>query len=287
MSATRVRKPKVTLTERTLISMLTENTGRHMLDSGGAYGRAWERNQGVDFKASPAATWRIRPYAEGAEIEVTLDLFHWLAERVEYDPHMTGQFTRFANKPENQDSHWLELAESFASDVRKGHGIYGDGDPMTINTYNGEDLLSQTIQYVYWTEGEYGCRDEYILLQIHGGCDVRGGYTAPKVFRCSIEEQSIMDNAKACIVEAVPEHLKGQAALPGMEAVGRINPYWTTDDACHWYFEGGCGASAGKQLEDYEVSSDPADKGNGKIYVDDDGVAYGPLYGGKLEVYAE
>lgn len=38
-------KPKLTSTERVLIAMLTENTGRHMLDSGGAYGRNWERNR--------------------------------------------------------------------------------------------------------------------------------------------------------------------------------------------------------------------------------------------------
>ena len=29
--------------------MLTENTGKHMLDSGGAYGRHWERNQKKSF----------------------------------------------------------------------------------------------------------------------------------------------------------------------------------------------------------------------------------------------
>ena len=28
-----------------IYKMLTENTGVHMLDSGGAYGRNWERNQ--------------------------------------------------------------------------------------------------------------------------------------------------------------------------------------------------------------------------------------------------
>ena len=31
--------------KKKVIEMLQENTGRHMLDSGGAYGRHWERNQ--------------------------------------------------------------------------------------------------------------------------------------------------------------------------------------------------------------------------------------------------
>ena len=36
---------KFTDTQKLVYAMLTENTGRHMLDSGGAYGRNWERNQ--------------------------------------------------------------------------------------------------------------------------------------------------------------------------------------------------------------------------------------------------
>ena len=39
--------------EQTIFEMITENTGSHMLDSGGAYGRNWQRNQGKtidDFK---------------------------------------------------------------------------------------------------------------------------------------------------------------------------------------------------------------------------------------------
>lgn len=38
-------------TAEVIASMLTENTGRHMLDSGGAYGRNWERNHGRDVES--------------------------------------------------------------------------------------------------------------------------------------------------------------------------------------------------------------------------------------------
>lgn len=43
-------------TKEVILSQLQENTGRHMLDSGGAYGRSWERNQGKtwdDFTKNP------------------------------------------------------------------------------------------------------------------------------------------------------------------------------------------------------------------------------------------
>lgn len=34
----------MTTTREIIYAMLTSNTGSHMLDSGGAYGRHWERN---------------------------------------------------------------------------------------------------------------------------------------------------------------------------------------------------------------------------------------------------
>ena len=40
-------------------------------------------------------------------------------------------------------------------------------------------FLSQNIQYhIFEYEGDY-----YIALQIHGGCDIRGGYTEPRIFK--------------------------------------------------------------------------------------------------------
>ena len=49
----------------------------------------------------------------------------------------------------------------------------------TINSYNGESMLSQVIQYVVYSNENDEPR---ILLQIHNGCDVRGGYTTPRIF---------------------------------------------------------------------------------------------------------
>ena len=42
--------------KETIAAMLTENTGKNMLDSGGASGRAWQRNAGkaLDDFASQA-----------------------------------------------------------------------------------------------------------------------------------------------------------------------------------------------------------------------------------------
>jgi hypothetical protein len=63
--------------------------------------------------------------------------------------------------------------EGFAQEQNKNTSV--------VNSYNGECDLTQTIQFVEFEWGEYG--DKYVLLQIHGGCDVRGGYSSPVAYK--------------------------------------------------------------------------------------------------------
>lgn len=179
-------------TEDVIFGMLTENTGRHFLDSGGAYGRAWEKNQGktlADFQAAPEAFW------DG--YGVTLSVFHFLKDVLTYDADLDAEFQQFADSPMFADDGWLEIMEAFAEykEARR---------PTTVNTYNGEDLLSQTIQYTaFIPSGDMSCwwddDDAVILLQIHGGCDVRGGYTRPRAFRHGSMDRTILDNARCAV----------------------------------------------------------------------------------------
>jgi hypothetical protein len=48
----------------------------------------------------------------------------------------------------------------------------------TFNTYNWDSDLSQVLQGSWIDIGG----QQYLLLQIHNGCDVRGGYTDAKLF---------------------------------------------------------------------------------------------------------
>ncbi len=183
----------MTKTAKVLQAMLTENTGIHMLDSGGAYGRAWQENQGRDFEAEPAATISV----EEGYIEIRRSTYHFLKECLEFDEAMTDRLYDFA-KVEDADERapWLILMEMFVEEGIEATGIYGEGKPLTVNTYNHDSLLDQVIQYVYFEIDEQG----YVLLQIHEGADIRGGYTAPKAFRCNIEESpSIFDDDEAQI----------------------------------------------------------------------------------------
>jgi len=293
----------MTITERKVVEMLRENTGVAMCDSGGTpkydkdgkyigseygYGRSYERNRGRKFKDEPAAV------LEGGygEISVTRNVFHFIVENATYDAKETKRFNRWAKRVDkNNHKGWLELMEAYPYWLRddRGHevgGLYGDGEPCTVNTYNGECILSQTLQFVLFTiDGE-----QKVLLQVHGGCDVRGGYTAPKIF--SIEDCFLNYNDSVIVCERHDPH-KGEGVLPGMkEAVEEQyeRHEWRTDDGYHWYPDGICGKNH-KQLETYEILKEEeeeqvAERGKDrKIHVDEDGNAYCPLCGNKLKVF--
>lgn len=207
-----------------IAEMLQENTGRSFLDSGGAYGRNWERNQGVDFESQPVGNLEFWNRNGELDIVPTLSVYHWLKDRLEYNPELDEQYRDYV---EDLDIH---TAEDFARSI-DGKGIYGDGPAFTVNTYNGEDLLSQIIQYVYWTDGD----GAHVLLQVHGGCDARGGYTDPVAFDVADHDgTSIFDNARASIFCECGKH-------------------WDADDGCHWAPDG-CHDQT--YLEDYPATED-------------------------------
>ncbi len=185
----------VTETDKVLAGMLTENTGRHMLDSGGAYGRNWERNKGKlaeDFLNAPEATlqvWREDDWY------ININLFHFLRERLEYDAALNEMLDEFIE--ENPEDNWVQIAEGFAEYYSEKSGE--ETDTITVNSYNHENLLDQVIQYVQ-VSGDSGdpCYPDFIILQVHGGCDVRGGYTRPIVF-LSTGESGLLDDSDAGI----------------------------------------------------------------------------------------
>lgn len=159
----------MTETSEVLQAMFTENTGRHFLDSGGAYGRHWEQNQGRDMSESPKAYHSYGP---------TLSTFHYLNDRLNFAPAMDRLFNIVMS---GSDESWLSDMTVFADKMDESPRYVDSRNGW--NSYNDETLLDQVIQ---WEEFDY--KDEhYILLQVHGGCDVRGGYTKPRVFTASYD----------------------------------------------------------------------------------------------------
>lgn len=207
-----------TATDIALAEMMTENTGRHFLDSGGAYGRRWEQNQGKTvetFLARPEA--RVDRYCG-----VMVDTFHWLRDRLEYDAELDARLVEFISGRE--DTSYMQDAEDFGPEVL---GI-SPRDVRTTNTYNYDTVIDETLQYVtfgdlygeVWVENEDGDSEEYgdvVLLQWHGGCDVRGGYTRPRAFRLTSEQGLWDDNDFSLYCPGQPP--TNDVALPGMPEV--------------------------------------------------------------------
>lgn len=165
-------------TDDVIKDMLTENTGRHILDSGGAYGRHWERNQDRDFEDEPVSETEIHGRDDGSfDVLVTLNIYHFLTSFLNYTEKADELNTRFHEFADEQNEHWLKLMKQWT-------------DGRAVNTYNEETILGQVLQYVPFCldvndnpePSDSPHRMEFILLQIHNGCDVRGGYTAPVVF---------------------------------------------------------------------------------------------------------
>lgn len=172
-------------TKKAVIEMLVENTGVHMLDSGGAYGRSWQRNRAItNWDEIPAVIVSVWD-EEKCQLSISRSTYHYLVDNLVYDEEcerLTELFKAWASMGEMHDKPWIRCMEDFPEWLDNGRGDLGD--VWGENTYNGENLLSQVLQYTYF-EWNDEC---WILLQVHGGCDVRGGYTEPKVFKVVIED---------------------------------------------------------------------------------------------------
>jgi hypothetical protein len=209
-----------TETERILHEMLVENTGVHPLDSGFAYGRHWERNREIqDFRKLPVVD--VTVWKDGS-LEATVNVFHYLRfflERDKTSEALEAMLYALAEEPEWRDEPWLSVMYEFA-DRLVDLGWSRDGG---WNSYNWENLLSQVIQGInVWKEDKDGYpAEEYVILQIHNGCDVRGGYTKPRVFR---------------LVEEGPGDFF--FLMDELEAWCGCTHAYTDDCGYHWYVSG-------------------------------------------------
>ncbi len=187
-------------TEQIVVEMLTENTGRGLCDSGDHYGRNWSLNQGKVFADEPQVrctfeAWKEKDGNNRLEASATISLYHWMVSCLDFDPEMQAELDEFVAREENEDEGWLAIQEQFAEYLheRDGH----EEMPSAINTYNFNDWdCSQVLQYVeLYLEDSY--EPSHLIVSVHGGCDIRGGYTAPKCFKLTEEYSQALD--KACV----------------------------------------------------------------------------------------
>ena len=165
--------------ERVISDMLKENTGVAMMDSGGHYGRNHERNQKVVFKDTPKIEVGLWTQTDGTlEVSLTRSVYWYLIDNLNIS-ETSEMLNKTFKDGCDKDTPYLSEMETFLEEINENEEL----NTKVYNTYNGEEFLSQTLQY-----GIFGFQDKtYIILQIHGGCDVRGGYTTPRVFELNEE----------------------------------------------------------------------------------------------------
>jgi hypothetical protein len=169
-----------TKTQAVILEMLLENTGKSLLDSGGAYGRAWEKNQALG-----AETLVNAPAVIFANGQPQKSVYHFLSEHLEFAEVLDAAWLVW-DETHPEESH-RENVQTFLDNfgVPENDGFFESGR-FELNTYENEyDLLGQILQFT-----KFGINGtDYLALQIHGGCDVRGGYTKPRIFKVDDFEQ--------------------------------------------------------------------------------------------------
>lgn len=206
--------------EAKITEMLKEDTGRHFLDSGGAYGRHWQTNQKIkDFEKRPEINVEIWDNT----FELTIDVYHFLCRALDYDDtceRLNKAFDHFCKRPAYENEAYEDCMQAFVQLVFKRQ------PEMSINTCNKECLLSQTLQF---------CEiDDLVVLQIHNGCDVRGGYTKPQFFLQADDHSLYSYNDVYAIVKEKVEYDKDQTeAFPNMPKNEPEQLY--TNDGFNWY----------------------------------------------------
>ena len=102
-----------TAVERSLWRQMTESTGAHVCDSGGAYGRHWERNRRAhDLKARPFATIGLEMGPDSPDVSVST--FHRLSKHLASAPGMNRRLAQFNRQydPRNVRSWLLRVRDS-------------------------------------------------------------------------------------------------------------------------------------------------------------------------------
>ena len=172
--------------EREIAEMLTESTGIDILDSGMEDNRFWQRNRRIkDFRKLPKLN--IVLFDDG-ELIFSLNIFHYLTSMLEINEETKELNTDFNNFINLSECHpWLVCMEEYADQLMEKQWHV---EPP-FNTSNNENILSQVLQgIIFYQDGHE--EDPFIILQIHNGSDVRGGYTRPRIFKIKDLDMFIM-----------------------------------------------------------------------------------------------
>jgi hypothetical protein len=149
------------------------NSGIHMLDSGGERGRHWQRLPAT--LETPQATMDLyQRNGHDLSITGTITLEHWINEQFNVLDDLHDQFDKFL---ETNDDDWFDAGTAFMESL-------GYHQHARDNVYNNDNDFSQVFVWEVWSkepsEADWlYAKDVVVVLYIHTGADVRGGYSPP------------------------------------------------------------------------------------------------------------
>ena len=185
-------------TKKIITEMLTESTGKALMDSGGIYGRHWEENQknGIKTGGQPVY-WSKDDKTKTCEIVPIVPTFDYLLKTVQYTEEC--QMLESLLPHLNYDIlHYIEDIIKNPSEYDAKLQVFEDNDYLgsdVRNTYNYDTILTQGLLYIWFTYDT----DDYIAISIHNGCDIRGGYTNIHIFKVDWADEMEMAKYEALI----------------------------------------------------------------------------------------
>jgi hypothetical protein len=169
------------ITNEIIYEMLTEPTGKHMLDSGQDDGRHWQRNQKKSIEDFESEPYLILLDQDSDYPYFQKSTYHHLVDSCTYLPNNNQHLVEWI---EQDKYHWADNPEGRSldcmSDIEQYMREKYELEPRIINTYNEECSLTQTLQFISLGDTY---ESDIIALSIHNGADVRGGYTDYKIFK--------------------------------------------------------------------------------------------------------
>lgn len=204
--------------------LLRQDTGRHFLDSGGAYGRHHERN--AVLTDAELVDWDFRLVVRPTHFEVSRNVANYLYEGFDFDREHTNRLMAFSRSTKFKQEDWTDCLKAYLESV---DGCFLSG--KSGNTCNYQTLLTQSVHYV-GIDLPDRCGD-YYAVRVHQGCDLRGGYGEFVIAEATDEMFSFSNATMYC----------------------KNRHYLTTDDAYRWYLDGDCSSASTFTDDNLKIAS--------------------------------
>jgi hypothetical protein len=189
--------------------------------------------------------------------EYTQNTYHYLNERLDFAASWRDFYDLWHEEIDSSQypAHWTQDFHEFFKWLDENN--YADTEKTgVINTYNNESTLDRILQYEFWhvnfsVDSVLGfdvttLEDQFYILQIHGGCDARSGYTEGEFFT---DNGMFSTEGYLCVWDAQLYTASSQ---------------WFSDDAGYNFYN----EDTNQKLSDFEESNNPLHKGDGEhIYV--------------------